>query len=244
VLRLLFDSVAFSLAAVAFLLQEIAMMWTRKIILISFAGLATCGYAQVDSVVWNLDNLTVIDGHKVIVEGDPKVIETQSGSAIEFDGTDDGIFLDVHPLEGMSTFTVEVIFKPYADGPSEQRFFHMQEDPTDSRVMFETRLVKNEFWFLDTFIKSGEQGVTHYASEHEHPIGPWYHAAIVVDENSFNHYVDGALELSAEIQFNAQQTGETSLGVRLNKVHWFKGAIRTIRITPRALSPEEFLSKD
>jgi len=27
-------------------------------------------------------------------------------------------------------------------------------------------------------------------------------------------------------------------------VHWFKGAIRTIRITPRALSPEEFLSKD
>jgi len=47
--------------------------------------------------------------------------------------------------------------------------------------------------------------------------------------------------LSEEIQFTAQQAGTTSLGVRLNKVHWFKGAIRTVRFTPRALKPEEFL---
>jgi len=220
------------------------MNWHRVIMLFSFACLAACGYAQDGSVVWNLDNLSAIDGHKVTVEGDPKIIDTPFGKAIEFDGMDDGIFLDVHPLEGMSTFTVEVVFKPYVDGASEQRFFHMQEDPTDSRVMFETRLVDNESWFLDTFIKSAELGVTHYASEHEHPIGPWYHAAIVVDEGSFSHYVDGALELSAKINFKAQQAGQTSLGVRLNKVHWFRGAIRTARFTPRALNPEEFLSKD
>jgi hypothetical protein len=44
------------------------------------------------------------------------------------------------------------------------------------------------------------------------------------------------------LQYEAQKSGKTSLGVRLNKVHWFKGAIRTVRITPRALSPEEFLT--
>lgn len=209
--------------------------------LLSFACLATCGCAQNDDVVWNMDSLTVIDGHNVTVEGDPKVIDTPFGGAIEFDGMDDGIFLDVHPLEGMTTFTVEVIFKPYADGASEQRFFHMQEDRTDSRVMFETRLLRNEFWFLDTFIKSGEQKVTLYASGHEHPIGPWYHAAIVVDEASFSHFVNGNLELVQELEYAAQQSGKTSLGVRLNKVHWFKGAIRRVRFTPRALKPDEFL---
>jgi hypothetical protein len=30
----------------------------------------------------------------------------------------------------------------------------------------------------------------------------------------------------------------------LNKVYWFKGAIRKIRFTARALSPEEFLSAE
>lgn len=203
-----------------------------------------CGSLKCDEVVWDLDNLTAIGGHKVTVEGDPVVIDTPLGKAIEFDGVDDGIFLDVHPLEGLSTFTVEVVFKPYVDGAAEQRFFHMQENSSESRVMFETRLVQNERWFLDTFIKSGEQNVTLYASEDEHPIGPWYHAAIVVDKDSFKHFVNGNLELSSALGYMAQHEGKTSLGVRLNRVHWFKGAIKTIRFTPRVLDPEQFLGKD
>ena len=74
-------------------------------------------------VIWELDNLEEIGGHKVTVEGEPKVIDTPHGKALEFDGVDDGIFLDVHPLAGMTEFTVEVIFQPYADGQPEQRFF-------------------------------------------------------------------------------------------------------------------------
>lgn len=201
------------------------------------------GCAESDDVTWDLDNLDVIGGYNVAVEGAPTIIDTPSGKVLEFDGVDDGIFVDAHPLESMSTFTVEVIFKPYVDGATEQRFFHMQEDGTSSRVMFETRLVENEFWFLDTFIQNGEQGVTHYASDNLHPIGPWYHAAIVVDGSSFSHFVDGSLELSAEMRFEAQRAGKTSLGARINKVHWFKGAIKTVRFTPRALDPEEFLTK-
>jgi hypothetical protein len=195
-----------------------------------------------EPVVWRLDNLETIGGHAVTITGAPRIIDTPGGKALEFDGIDDGIFFDVHPLQGATEFTVEVVFNPYQDGAAEQRFFHMQEDASDARVMFETRLVEGERWFLDTFIKSGEQRVTLFAENHAHEIGPWRHAAIVVDGATMRHYVDGQLELSAPLLYSPQGSGRTSLGVRINKVHWFKGAIRTARFTPRVLVPDEFLT--
>ncbi|MBT8101292.1 MAG: LamG domain-containing protein [Gammaproteobacteria bacterium] len=195
-------------------------------------------------ITWHLDNLASIGGHELEVSGSPVVIDTPTGKAIEFDGVDDGIFLDVHPLVGLSEFTVEVIFMPYRDGAPEQRFFHMQENRSDDRVMFETRLVDNQSWFLDTFIKSGDQRVTLYADDDLHALGQWHHAAIVVNGNSFEHFVNGQSELREVIRYTAQQSGRMSLGVRLNRVHWFKGAIRTVRVTPRALAPDEFLAAE
>ena len=117
------------------------------------ATLAISGCARAEQVVWSFDNLQTIAGNPVAVAGDPRVIDTPNGKAIEFDGVDDGIFLDVHPLAGMPTFTVEVIFKPYAEGASEQRFFHMQEDASDDRVMFETRLVGDDLHRQDQEIE-------------------------------------------------------------------------------------------
>lgn len=195
-------------------------------------------------VIWELDNLEEIGGHKVTVVGDPKVIDTAFGKAIEFDGVDDGIFFDVHPLAGMEQFTVEVIFQPYADGLAEQRFFHMQEKGTTERVMFETRLVEGNLWFMDTFMQTGGKNNTMYAIGDKHQIGPWYHAAIVVDGKTFKHYVNGQMELGKEVTFTPQKPGETSMGVRLNKVYWYKGAIRKARFTPRAMSPDEFLTAE
>ncbi|GEM_PF-109188 len=196
------------------------------------------------SVTWRLDNLENIGGHDVTVLGKPKVIDTPAGKALEFDGVDDGIYLDTHPLAGLEEFTVEVVFNPYADGAREQRFFHMQENDSASRVMFETRLPGDNQWFLDTFIKTPHSDVTLYAEEDLHPIGPWRHAAIVVDGWRFRHYVDGKLELSEWLNYEPQGEGRTSLGMRINQVHWFRGAIRTVRITPRPLSPDAFLTAE
>ncbi|MCZ6632603.1 MAG: LamG domain-containing protein [bacterium] len=195
----------------------------------------------VEQVVWDLDNLESIGGHSVTVEGRPKVIETAKGKALEFDGEDDGIFLDAHPLAGASTFTVEVIFQPYPNGLKEQRFFHMQEREGEERVMFETRLTADDRWFLDAFIQSGEGNYVLYAEDFKHPIGPWYQAAIVVDGKEMRHYVNGKLEMKREVTYEAQTQGRTSLGVRINKVYWYKGAIRQARFTPWVLKPEEFL---
>ena len=195
-------------------------------------------------VIWELDNLEEIGGHKVTVEGEPKVIDTPHGKALEFDGVDDGIFLDVHPLAGMTEFTVEVIFQPYVDGQPEQRFFHMQEDGTTERVMFETRLVADNMWFVDTFMQTDGQNNTMFAIGDKHELGPWYHAAIVVDGKTFKHYVNGKMELGKEVVFTPQKPGRTSLGVRINSVGHYKGAIRKTRFTPRVMSPGEFLTAE
>ncbi|HIG16146.1 MAG TPA: hypothetical protein EYQ31_01980 [Candidatus Handelsmanbacteria bacterium] len=108
----------------------------------------------------------------------------------------------------------------------------MQDDANDQRVLFETRLTDDDHWFLDTFIRTGDANHTQFAEDFKHPIGPWYHAAIVVD---------GKLELSREIDYVPQMSERTSLGVRINKVYWFKGAIRTTRFTAGVLQPKEFL---
>jgi hypothetical protein len=56
------------------------------------------------------------------------------------------------------------------------------------------------------------------------------------------HYINGVKELSAPIAvFTPPKAGRTSMGVRINKVYWFKGAIRQARFTRGALAPVEFL---
>ncbi len=193
-------------------------------------------------VMWKINNLKQIGGHEVRVVGDPRIVTAADGKAVEFDGLRDAMFLDVHPLAGAKQFTVEVIIRPDADGPAEQRFFHIQEDNSDDRVMFETRLTGDGQWFLDTFIKSGEGEYVLFAKEFKHPVGRWYHAAIVLDGKEMRHYVNGKQEMATAIVYRPQSKGKTSLGVRINKVYWFKGAIRTARFTRRVLEPKEFLN--
>lgn len=193
------------------------------------------------AVVWKLDKLDSIGGHKTVVLGSPRVIDTPQGKAIEFDGKGDALFIESNPLAGLREFTAEVIFRPDRDGLKEQRFIHIQEEKTENRLMFETRLTDDRKWFLDTFIKSGEGNFTLFAEKSQHPIDGWYHAAVVVDGKTMRHYVNGVEELSTKAEYRPQASGQTSIGVRQNKVHWYKGAIRQFRVTPRALEPAEFL---
>ena len=54
-------------------------------------------------------------------------------------------------------------------------------------------------------------------------------------------YVDGELQMSADIALLPQGEGRTSVGVRINLIDYFKGAVRLARFTRHALTPEEFL---
>ena len=195
-----------------------------------------------DQVTWNIDNIESIGGNNTTILDSPEVIETPGGKAVEFDGEKDGLLVESYPLEGAGIFTLEVVFRPDADGLPEQRFFHLQEDGSDNRILIETRLTDDNRWYLDTFIKSNETDQTLRDKQYTHPVGEWYNATLIFDGREMRHYVNGIVELTAEIASYTQlKKGKTSIGVRINRVYWFKGAIRTARFTPWVLAPEEFL---
>jgi hypothetical protein len=52
------------------------------------------------------------------------------------------------------------------------------------------------------------------------------------------HFINGEKELEADGEFGPMAAGQISLGVRQNKVCWFKGSIREVRFHPAALAEE------
>jgi len=56
-------------------------------------------------------------------------------------------------------------------------------------------------------------------------------------------FINGQKELEGTIGFSSIDEGKTSIGVRQNKVSWFKGAIYKIRITNKILFPAEFMEQ-
>lgn len=198
-----------------------------------------------DAEIWIFDRLENVGGHKTTVLGEPKIIESPVGKAVEFDGVDDALFVDNHPLAGAETFTFEAIFRPDG-GPREQRWFHLSEqDPatgsdTDNRMLFEIRVVEDK-WFLDSYNQSGTASKALMNKTALHPLGEWYHVASVYDGKEFSNYVNGVKEGSAELQLAPHGPGHASIGVRINKVFYFKGAVHLARFTRKALAPSEFL---
>lgn len=200
--------------------------------------------APAESVTWTFDNLERIGGHAVTVEGDPQVVDTPLGKAVELDGVDDALFFDVHPLAGARTFTWEAIFRPDG-GAEEQRWFHLDSGPaggdgSGDRMLFEIRAIGDQ-WCLDAFVQSGDAGKALLDRSRLQPLGRWYHVAAVYDGRELRSYVNGKLDGAAPLAFSPQGPGRTSVGVRINKVYYFKGAVRQARFTRAALEPAEFL---
>ena len=202
------------------------------------AGAAAAAAAP---VVWQIDSLSRIGGRPVRVAGSPRLVETEVGRAVEFDGATDGLFVDVNPLVGLKQFTVEVLLRPAVDGPEEQRFLHLSEVGSENRLMMETRLLPGAVWSLDTFLRSGSSSRTLLDRTVTHLAGQWYVASLTYDGREMTHYVNGVRELSGPVEFAALAGGQTSIGVRQNLVSWFKGRIRTIRVSPEALPPERLM---
>ena len=146
------------------------------------------------TLVWRFNNIDSIGGHPTHILGHPYLIDSPYGKAVEFNGVDDALFVDVHPLAGASTYTWDVIFRPDAGGAEAQRFFHLAEvDPatgkdTGNRMMFEIRIVKGE-WCLDSFASSGEATRALLNCNDLHPLGKWYRVTAVYDGKMLRNYV-------------------------------------------------------
>jgi len=214
----------------------------------AFLGALTLASASPpqDSVIWRFDRLDQIGGHPTMLLGHPRVIETPVGKAIQFDGVEDAIYVDAHPLAGAETFTWEVVFRPDLGGAPEQRFFHLQErNPktgadSNTRMLFEIRVIGDQ-WALDSFAMSGLESLALLDRTRLHALGAWHVAAAVYDGHEFRNYVDGVLQGSGPLHLAPQGEGHTSIGTRINRVNYFKGAVLEARMTRRALAPSGFL---
>ena len=191
--------------------------------------------ADAPTIVWKVDDVKKIGGHATEVIGAPRVVD---GAAV-FDGAHDGVFVPADPLDGAAQFTIEILFSPAEGGPEAQRFFHLQ-DAAESRVMIETRLDGKGGWWLDTFLGSAQGGTPLIDPKRVHKTDAWYWAAVRYDGKTMMHFVNAEKELEAtDVKFGPLGPGKLSLGVRQNKVFWFKGAIREVRFTPAALPAEK-----
>lgn len=196
--------------------------------------------AELPSVIWRLEDGKHVGGRAPTVLGAPRAVVEDGHKALRFNGASDGLVIAQNPIEGWGAFTIEVRFKPDGDGPEAQRFVHL-EDTAQNRGLIETRVMPDRQWYLDTFLYAHpkEPGLTLVDRKKLHPCDRWYWAALVYDGKTMAHFVDGTKEREGEIKFGPMVAGRTSLGVRLNQVYWFKGAIAEVRFHPRALPTAE-----
>jgi Concanavalin A-like lectin/glucanases superfamily len=196
--------------------------------------------------VWKFNSLRKIGGHSAHAYGAPQSIKSPLGAAVLFDGQDDVLFVDNHPLAGAATFTTELIFRPDG-GAFEQRLLHLESDESPpaapgkgtTRMLVEIRIVESS-WYLDAFMVGPGYRATMMVPDKVFPIGHWYHAAATYDGQFFRSYVNGELQMEMATPFKPQGAGRTSVGARMNQVTYFKGAIHQARFTHEALPAKAF----
>lgn len=223
---------------------------SRRLVLAGATAVAGCStlpsLSEPEAIVWTFDRLDDIGGEATAPEGGVGLVDSPWGQAVRFDGVDDALFIERHPLAGAETWTIECLIRPDG-GAFEQRFLHLaelapagSEDPySGTRILFEIR-VEGAEWWLDAFARGPTYSHTLIFPERRHPIGRWFHVAQSFDGTMYRCFVDGVLQGEAPLAYTPQGPGRTSVGVRNNRVSWFNGALREARFTHEALPPRRF----
>ncbi len=197
-----------------------------------------------DSVVWDINSLVKIGGASVEVLGNPQVVNATQGAAVRFDGDGDRLLVDANPLGDSTEFTIEIIFNSADAYPNnlEPRFFHIESpDNPNRRITLELRLNDKKQWYFDAYIKSEKSQLTLIDPTKVHPIGEWAHAAITYKDREFISYINGKKELVGQVDYlPIGANAKTSIGARMNQIHWFNGDIAKVKISKKALAPSEF----
>lgn len=213
-------------------------------------ALITPALAAQQPITWRFDNTASIGGNQTAVIGAPKVVDSELGKVLHFAGNHDvgdALFLPTLPLTGALDYTFEVIFRPSAVGKPEQRFFHLQEDGTQSRRMFEIR-IHDAMWCIDTVAVNEVAGqparsgiMLNCDAEHLFPVDRWYAVATTYDGKMLRTYVNRVLQGEKEVALLPLGKGGTSVGTRYTKRDYFTGDIFSARFSAKALSVDKLL---
>ncbi len=211
------------------------------------------GPDRADFEVWELNSLKKIGGHPVQVFGHPEVVKTDIGKAVRFDGIDDRLLVENNPVGNAKEFTIEVIFKPdSAYNVSKQPRFIQFQDPTDTlsgwdsakRIMMELRLTPKNEWYLDGFMLTDASERTLVNRNLTHPTRQWNHAALTYKDGTFKTYVNGIEETSGSVTYTKDiitPAAKVSIGGRMNRLYYYCGLIKELKITRKALMPPQFI---
>jgi hypothetical protein len=216
-----------------------------------FVAISVKGNDSIYSEIWDIDNRTEINGHKVTFTGNPAVIETELGNALYFNGVKDKILVNSNPIGNASEFTVEMVFKadPAYSTNFDPRFLHIQDnsDPLQKRVMMELRINSSNRCYLDGFMKTDVANLTLIDEKLTHPTAAWHHVAITYANDTLTTWFNGKKELSGFVPFGLaliNPIGQTSIGGRMNDRNYYKGLIRALKITRKAIDPSNFFYVD
>jgi len=151
-------------------------------------------------------------------------------------------------LGNTTEFTVEVVLNPEAAYPenSTPRFLHFQDpdDPKAKGLMVELRLNEENQCYLDAFLKTDTGSLVLIDPKLVQPTEQWLHVAVTYKNNILTTYINGKKQLNRQMGYKdafINPTGKVAIGGRMNKVDWFRGLIKTLRIEKVALEPKDFL---
>eukprot|EP01048_Picozoa_sp_COSAG05_P020474 COSAG05_NODE_3486_length_2031_cov_1.800207_2_plen_170_part_00 len=128
---------------------------------------------------------------------------------------------------------------------------------TSSQTGDELVTLPADVWFADACLQSSGPAADkpnlaiQFATNCTHPVDTWYNIAVTVEGSTLKHFVNGVEEVSPARSHSPHELpypwiplgpGSTSLGMRINAVSWFKGAIRGVRVSPEVLPPSQFLA--
>ena len=220
---------------------------------VGFLGLVTPAFASAaqpphsggpePALTWRLERPVQIGGIATTVLGAPAPVASETGPALEFDGVDDGVIVPINPIAGFRAFTVEILVRPATGGTFAQRFFHIAEGD-DHHLLVELRLDETNHWYVDTYLHHGDNRLPLIDKSLLHPVGVWTWVALRYADGRMAHFVNGKKECEGDVNFGPMTTGRTSIGVRLNRVFWFKGMIGEVRFHPAALEPGQMQRAD
>ena len=96
----------------------------------------------------------------------------------------------------------------------------------------EIRILPGGLWALDTYLHDGEHRLTLLDAARVHDAGRWHRVSLSYDGRVMRSAVDGVPELSGPVAFGPMRGGQAALGVRIDRVFWYKGAIRRVAFGP------------
>jgi len=157
---------------------------------------------------------------------------TGDSEALGFDGIHDGLVITENLLSHRTSFEIVAEFFPASGGRKEQRFFHIQADSSEDRILMETRLTADGQWYADSCVVSGDDVAILVDPTQLHPLNRWYRYTLSYDGTVLFHRIDDVTECSRKLPgLRTPLGGMTAIGLRATGDHFFCGRIRRISLS-------------